>query len=288
MNPVIQTWLDDYACKSKNQYEQALKEILQSITLLSLSRSGFFSHASFYGGTALRIFHGLQRFSEDLDFTLKKPKEDFKLENYFDAIETELMSYDFEVTLSEVKKRNHTNVDSAFLKAESKMHFIKVNIPEEISQSVQHNEFLKIKFEIDTDPATTFESEIQPLLRPMAFSVDVLQLPSLFAGKMHALLFRKWKNRIKGRDFYDLIYYMSRDIPIHLPYLEEKMRKGGTWIEEHPLNREALISLYEERVQQIDFNEAKNDVLAFIKDPRELDLWSTDFFLSFAKKIKVC
>ncbi len=288
MNTVIQTWLEDYKCVDRKDYEQALKEIIQHLSLLGLSRGGFFEDADFYGGTALRIFHNLQRFSEDLDFTLKKSNENFKLRPYFKYIETELNAYGFNVKIDDVIKSNlDSTIESAFLKVDTKIHLLKIKVNTAITDRIQNNEALKIKFEIDINPALSYENELLPLLRPSPFVVGVLKLSSLFAGKMHALLYRNWKTRIKGRDFYDFIYYISRNIPVNLSYLEEKMKMSGDWPNEKKLTREDLLKIYINRIETVDFSNAIQDVSPFIKDQRELSIWNKEFFKKLAVKILV-
>ena len=78
--------LSRYEIKTNDDYKNALHEVMQQIALAGLYRGGFFEHAAFYGGTCLRIFHQLQRFSEDMDFSLLQPNMEFKLENYFTPI----------------------------------------------------------------------------------------------------------------------------------------------------------------------------------------------------------
>src|SRR5271168_5415411 len=104
MNPAILSMLDRYNCVSLQDYENALKEIMQEIALLGLWRSKFFEHTAFYGGTALRILYGLDRFSEDLDFSLLKQNKNFNLTPYLEAIKIELLGFGFSVTVEQKNK----------------------------------------------------------------------------------------------------------------------------------------------------------------------------------------
>ena len=203
MNEAIEQMLSKYSPKSSVDYENALKEILQEIILLGLERNHFFEKAAFYGGTALRILHRLDRFSEDIDFTLLKPDLNFKFDKYFPGLARELKAYGFDFTLERVEKSQDRPVESAFLKTNTRILFLNITGTKSFADKIQKNQSIKIKFEVDVDPATSFDTEIKTVLLPSAFSVKSLTLPSLFAGKMHAVLLRKWKNRIKGRDFYD-------------------------------------------------------------------------------------
>lgn len=285
MNEAIEQMLATYQPKSSIDYENALKEILQEIILLGLDRNGFFEIAAFYGGTALRIIYGLDRFSEDLDFTLLKPDPNFKLDKYFSGIERELKAFGFDFSLHRVDKSEDRKKESAFLKTNTYMLFLTIQGTKGLADRIQKNQTLKIKFEVDVDPSTSFETEIKTLLLPSPFTVKTLTLSSLFAGKMHAALLRKWKNRIKGRDFYDVQWYIARHIPIKKSYLEEKMNASGALA--MPLTKKILIDLFEKRVESIDWDHAKKDVANFLKDKNQVHLWSSLFFKEIIQKIKL-
>lgn len=280
--------LDKYKCETRQDYENALKEIIQEIALLGLWRAKFFEHAAFYGGTALRILYGLDRFSEDIDFSLIEPQIDFELAPYLDAIEVELNSMGFMVNVEERIKTKGTSIDSAFIKAETKEHLIKFDVPEEISAHIHHKERLKIKFEVDTDPPGGFETDAKILLQPIAFSVRTYKLPDLFAGKVHAVLARAWLNgRIKGRDYYDFVWYIGRDVPVQLSHLEQRLRQTGSWSSKKSMTRVDLVNLLEQKFSNLDIELAKRDILPFIKDPQAVAVWSREFFISLLTRLKV-
>ena len=262
MNEAVEQMLAKYNPESMADHENALKEILQEIILLGLDRCGFFEKAAFYGGTALRIMHGLDRFSEDLDFTLLKPDINFKLDKYFSGLERELKAFGFEFFLERVDKSEARTTESAFLKANTQMLFLNIQGAKGFAEGIQKSQTLKIKFEVDTDPATSFDTEIKTLLLPSPYTVKTLTLPSLFAGKMHAALLRKWKTRIKGRDFYDVQWYMARNVAVNKNYLDEKMKASGAISE--PLTEKLLIELFEKRVESINWDQAKTDVIGFL------------------------
>lgn len=264
--------------KTVLEHENALKEIIQEITLTGLARTKFFDKAAFYGGTALRIFHGLPRFSEDLDFTLLKENLDFKLKPFFSGITQTLQSFGFEVAIEEVTKAQTRKVESAFLKANTRMHLLKIDATGTLSRKVQSNKIMTIKFEVDVQAPLGFETEVLTLFPPLTASVSVLKPSSLFAGKMHAILFRDWKGRVKGRDYYDLLWYLGRRIPLKLGYLEQKMKDGGKIPSHTQLSREEVIKRFEDRIAAIDWEKAKKDVMPFLRDPLEVQPWSTDFF----------
>lgn len=291
MSSPIDSLISRYNPKTVQDFENALKEIIQEITLAGLARANFFDKAAFYGGTALRIFYGLPRFSEDLDFTLLHKQSDFSLSHYFNSVQGTLNAFNFDVEFEEINKKNSTDIESAFLKANTKIHLLKIKSAQKFASSVQNNKQnnkkLSIKFEVDTNPPLGFDTEVKVLLPPITSAVKVLTPSSLFAGKMHAILFRQWKNRVKGRDFYDLLWYLGQGHSLNLRYLETKMRDSGNWDGQHSLSRTDLLELLKNRIATIDFKSAAQDVTAFINDPREVDSWNQEFFLSAIQKIKV-
>lgn len=207
MNTVIEQMLRKY--DSKNIYDQknAMKEVMQEIVLYGLSRAGFFREAAFYGGTALRIFYGLDRFSEDLDFSLMTSNPNFDLKAYFPELEKTVRSFGLNVVISEKEKNKESAIRSAFLKGNTKEHFLLFYADEVTANSITKNEALKIKFEIDTMPPAFATFERRFCLAPMPYEINLYDEPSLFAGKIHAVLCRAWQNRVKGRDLYDYVFY---------------------------------------------------------------------------------
>ena len=235
MNEAVARMLERYDNRSIEDYLQALREILQEIALLGLWRSKFFDKAAFYGGPALRILYGLDRFSEDMDFSLLSPMDDFELSAYTTALQKELAAFGFDVRIDQRDKSAESAVQSAFLKADTLNQLLVIETSEEILHEVPRGQVLKIKLEVDTDPPPGFATETKYLLQPIPFAVRAYALPDLFAGKMHAVLCRKWKTRVKGRDWYDLVWYAAHHPQLHLSHLEQRMRQSGHW-----KNKEAL------------------------------------------------
>lgn len=285
MNPAIFSMLERYKCVTSRDYENALKEIIQEVALLGLWRSKFFEHAVFYGGTALRILYELDRFSEDLDFSLLRPDKDFSLSSYLKAIQAELNGMGFSVTVEAREKKVDSAVESAFIKAGTREHLLKIHVPDAISERIQKNMFMNIKLEVDTDPPGGFETEAKHLLQPIPFSVNTYQRPDLFAGKLHAVIQRKWKNRVKGRDYYDFVWYVARDVPVRLSHLEQRLRQSGGW-SEGTLRQPDLLALLQRKFAELDVEAAKKDVLPFLKDPAAVELWSREFFESLLFRLK--
>jgi predicted nucleotidyltransferase component of viral defense system len=279
--------LKKYAPQSFEDYNHALREILQELTLCALWRAKFFEHALFYGGTALRVLHGLDRFSEDMDFSLLQPNANFQLAPFAKVITEELSSWGFQVDLQIKTKSQTTAIQSAFLKTDTTLAMLAVEAPAQLVQMGQGTRQIKIKIEVDTNPPLDFLNETRLLLQPIPFSVRTMTLPSLFAGKMHAVLCRAWGQRVKGRDWYDMVWYVGRAIPLQLSHLEARMRQSGHYDSSAPLSREVLLVLLTQRIQGLNISLAQHDVQNFVRDPDALSLWSHDFFLQVAKIIQV-
>ncbi len=278
MNPMLRQMLARYACRNQAEYVNAIREIMQELALLGLWRSKFFEHAAFYGGTALRIVHGLNRGSEDLDFSLLEPNLEFRLTSYAEALKSELSAFGFAVDFVAKEKNPAFNIDSAFLKGNTRILLISIGLPSTLTDKVYAQKELKIKFEIDLDPPPGFTTEVRTLLRPVPHSVRLYSLPDLFAGKLHAVLCRRWRNRSKGRDWYDLVWYAANHPAVNLEHLEQRMRCSGDYNRESPLTLDALKILLDEAIEKIDLEMLQQDVLPFIRDSQELQLWSKDFF----------
>lgn len=279
---MIKEWLKDYNTKDQQQTFDAMREIMQEIALAGLNRAGFYEKAAFYGGTALRIFYGLDRFSYDLDFSLLAPDPDFSLEPYFDSIVTEFASLGITVSIKE--KVVESNVESAFLKSDTiwKELTLEGIMPQAGVKLMPH---MKIKIEVDTQPPLGFQTEEKLLIRPFSFYVKTFTLPSLFAGKMHALLFRKWKNRVKDRDWYDLEWYIKKGIPIDLDHFLLRAKDTGDWKGEN-ITADQFLEMLSLKINNVDFKNIKDDVVRFIPDDAILNIWGAGYFQELIKKIK--
>lgn len=289
IHPAIAKMLEKYDLSTADKTYEALREILQEIVLLGLSRAGFFNHALFYGGTALRILYGLDRFSEDLDFSLIVPNKDFDLAIYEDAVIEALHSFGFEVTIQ--MKNAEGDIKSAFLKGNTSQHLLNIEAPDDIVKKFGQGRLVKIKFEVDTQPPLDFESEKKTLLVPSPFTINTMTLPSLFAGKMHAILCRNWSSRPKGRDWYDLVWYISNGYALDIKHLNARLQQSCNWADKQnidiksDMNKDDILSLLHKRIEDLDIQSAKRDVEVFISDSRVLDIWSRDFFMAISKQI---
>lgn len=280
MNKLIETMLSKYENKTSTDKKNSLKEVLQEVILCGLSRAGFFKSAAFYGGTALRIFYGLDRFSEDLDFSLKTPNPNFNLADFFPVLEKEINSLGLNFKVEEKVKSVQSNIKSAFLKGNTKEHLLLVYSDTTIAGSVSSNDLIKIKFEVDTTPPdfATFERKYK--LLPFPYEVELYDLPSLFAGKIHAVICRSWKNRVKGRDLYDFVFFLTHNAPVNLKHLKARLVQSGYINDNVDVSINDVKRMLKERFEQIDFQQAKSDVEPFIKDAHALDMWTKEFFES--------
>lgn len=276
-NTVLEQMLHRYDLKSDYDRKNAMKEIMQEIVLCGLSRGGFFKKASFYGGTALRMFYGLDRFSEDLDFSLMTKNPSFSLENYFAALQKEVNSFGLNVTIAEKEKTIRTDIQSAFVKGNTREHLLLFYTPE-IAGRVPANETIKIKFEIDIKPPPFATYERKYRLLPAPYEVNMYDEPSLFAGKIHAVICRGWKSRVKGRDLYDYVFYLGRGTKVNLAHLRARLVDSGYIDRELVCGLQDVKDMLFQKFTSIDYEQAKQDVLPFIKNQSSLALWSADFF----------
>ena len=285
MHDAVRSMFDRYDLHTRDDYTNALREILQEIALLGLWRSKFFEHSAFYGGTALRVLYGHDRYSEDLDFSLLKPDDLFSLEAYAGSLQREINSFGFQVDFERRRKSLQTPIESAFLKTNTYKQLIIIEASEDLLRDLHPSKNLKIKLEVDTDPPGGFETETRYVLQPFPFSVRIFSLPDLFAGKLHAVLCRHWRSRVKGRDWYDLIWYASKHPEVRLSHLEARMRQSGNYCEEKPLSAEKLRKLLREAVDTLDVAKSRQEVSPFVRDHRALDMWSRELFADVVQRV---
>lgn len=283
MNNAIEQMMKAYETSSATDKKNAIKEVVQEIVLCGLSRAGFFEKAAFYGGTALRIFYGLDRFSEDLDFSLISEDKSFELERYLPVLEKELTAWGLNLKVETHEKSIDSDISSAFVKGNTKEQLLLFYPLDNIVKSVPSSEIIKVKFEVDTTPPMYASFEHKYRLLPMPYDVLLYDQPSLFAGKIHAVLCRSWKNRVKGRDLYDYLFYLSRNVPVNLKHLNARLEDTGF----SGGDIETIKKLLNIRFESIDFNQAKQDVLPFVKNPAVLDAWSKELFCSVTEMLTI-
>lgn len=287
MNSIIEQMLAQHPFATQNEKKNSIKEVVQEIVLCGLARAGFFQKAAFYGGTALRIFYGLDRFSEDLDFSLMGTDPDFSLEDYLAAVERELRSYGFHFTAETKNKVNESDALSAFVKGNTKEHILLCYADEQLAKTIVGSELIKVKFEVDTTPPPYAEFERKYRLLPVPYEINLYDMPSLFAGKIHAVICRAWKSRIKGRDLYDYVFYLSHHVSVNLKHLNARLVDSGFESARLDMTLDEVKSILYKRFEMIDYAQAKSDVLPFIHDPGSLDIWSKDFFCAITEALAV-
>ncbi|NCB69910.1 MAG: nucleotidyl transferase AbiEii/AbiGii toxin family protein [Bacteroidia bacterium] len=275
MSNIFDQMLSRYEIQTKDDYTNALHEVMQQIALAGLYRGGFFNKAAFYGGSCLRIFHQLQRFSEDMDFSLLQPDVHFELDNYFEPITAEFKALGREVVINKKEKKKQTNVESAFLKEDTAIY----NLQFRTEQTV------KIKIEVDVNPPTGFNCEHKLLLLPFSFMTRCYSLPDLYAGKMHALLFRNWKARVKGRDWYDFEWYVRNNIPLNFNHFCERTHQFGS-LEDTELTKDFFKQLLKEKIAKTSIEMVKSDVRPFIRNHNDMEIWSTEYFSQLVDMIR--
>lgn len=283
---IFQQMINKYQPKTLEDKKNIIKEVIQEIVLSALSKTDFFENAAFYGGTALRIFYGMDRFSEDLDFSLLESNANFELEKYFKEIKNVSNSMGLNFDISKKEKQIKSNIESAFIKSNTKEVFITFFSNEDDFKKIIHNEKIIIKFEVDINPPSHATTNIKYRLLPFPYQVRVYDIESLFAGKIHAVIARNWGSRIKGRDLYDYIYYLSLGTKVNLQHLEERLKQTKTIKKTDVLTRELLILILNSKFENINYEQAKLDVKPFIKNIDSLELWTVDFFKSITKSIK--
>ncbi len=272
-NEIFDNMLSRYELTTEQQKQNAIFEVNQQIILAGLYAGGFFESAAFYGGTCLRIFHGLQRFSEDMDFSLLAPDENFDFSKYFQPIVDAFALVGREVEITKKDKKSFGKVESAFLKDNTDVYDV----------TFQTEKSIKIKIEVDTNPPLNFTTEQKLLLQPHSFMTRCFTLPDLFAGKMHALVYRAWKNRVKGRDWYDFEWYVRNGVALDFAHLAERCKQFNG----EDITPESFKDKLIERLSTADIKQVKEDVLPFVRNPKELDIWSNDYFVQLAEMVKM-
>lgn len=283
MLDAVTTMIERRNPQNEADWDRSLREVLQETALAGLWRTGFFRQAAFYGGTALRLFHGLDRFSEDLDFTLLIPDELWNISEKLGGLRAEIEAFGFSV---EIDAKHEGKVESAFIKANTKINLIRAAASASLTGKIASNRLVRIKIETDTDPPAEIKTEIKTLLEPFPAAIRVVTRPCLFAGKLHACLCRSWKSRVKGRDWYDLLFFVANKVPVDRQHLEARLRRSGHWNGESPFTETDAKQMLGKRIESIDWKQARDDVTPFVRDSRSLELWGAELFTEAAEKIQ--
>lgn len=285
MNKTLSEMLEKYEIKTDKDEINALKEIIQELVISGLSKSDFFNRAAFYGGTALRIFYDLDRFSEDLDFALVSPDKNFDLSAYFPFIEKEVSLYGLNLKVDTKIKTKESNISSAFLKGDTMEHILIFFSESNLQNNSKLLRDIKIKFEIDINPPSGAKYEIKYKLLPTPHSVRLYNKESLFAGKIHAILCRNWSHRTKGRDLYDYAFFLSKNIKVNMNLVKSKLVESNVLKDDDNFDINILKNMLNEKFKLIDYDAAKNDVAPFLDDSTKLNIWSMEFFQSITDNL---
>lgn len=285
MNSIVEQMISQRESKTPTDKKNSIKEVVQELILCGLSRAGFFQKAAFYGGTALRIFHGLDRFSEDLDFSLITPDPDFRQDEYLPMVEKELESYGLRFTAESKVKSKDSAIQSAFVKGNTREHILLCYADERLAKTIIGSDQIKIKLEVDTAPPPYAEITREFRLLPIPYEINLYDMSSLFAGKLHAVICRAWKNRVKGRDLYDYVFYLGRKTPVNLKHLKARLIDSGFEGAREDMTLDEIKEILYRRFEAIDYSQAKRDVLPFIRNPASLDMWGKTFFQSITDKL---
>ncbi|MGI6089789.1 MAG: nucleotidyl transferase AbiEii/AbiGii toxin family protein [Saccharofermentanales bacterium] len=284
MSTIIEQMLKNYKGQSQRDKKSILKEIMQEMVLCGLSRAGFFKEAAFYGGTALRIFYGLDRFSEDMDFSLMIPNETFDLSFFFPLLSKEIAAFGLSVKIEEKPKTIDSQIQSAFIKGNTLEHML-LFYGNGNNLNIHPEEKIRIKFEIDTNPPAHATFEHQYRLLPSPYEITLYDAPSLFAGKIHAVLCRAWRNRVKGRDLYDYVFFLSRFIPVNIEHLHARLKQSNYLKPDEIFSLSILKQRLQLHFETIDYRQAKEDIVPFIRNQDSLQVWDENFFKQITEKL---
>ncbi len=275
-----------YIPHTRQRQSQVLREIAQEIALAGLWRGKVFEHVSFYGGTALRIVFGLDRYSEDMDFTLDSPNPDFSLAPYLPFVERELRAYGFDVSIQRRISSPPKRSDRAFLKMNTRVSMLTIGVPRGVVETVAREQLLKVKLEVDVDPPQGASTTVSFVYRPQAFSIRTYDLPSMFAGKFIAAVARARQSRIKGRDWYDVVWFVSRNIPVSLVHVRSRLIQTGHLDPNAEWNDSVARTMMVKKIDRLDIESARKDVFPFLRNRSAVEVWSREFFHDVARRMR--
>ena len=280
---LLQNRLESYRCTSAEEEFNAIREMLQEMILAALSRTDFFVRAAFHGGTQLRIFEGVRRFSEDLDFALVSKETGLDLLPYMEKVAEEMSALGVQL---EVKDRTNAamTVKKGFLKNDSLVRILELRFVGK-KGSVGSPGKIVIKMEVDANPPTGATYRAAQLFFPFPASVRSFDRESSFAGKMHALLCRQY---VKGRDWFDFVWYVGERVKINHALLSSALDQVGPWAGHGVATDDKWVG--EQLLQvicRIDWAEARRDVLPFVyaSDRPSVDLWNEAFFANLVNRL---
>lgn len=264
-----------------------VREISQEIVLCGLSRGGFFDVAAFQGGTCLRIFHGLDRFSEDLDFGLTKPDASFDMRKYIPFIENEFGSHGLDVH-PVIREVEGGNITGCMMKGNLRDILRQFGVTEEEMKLIHPDTLLRIKMDVDTDTPDGFRVEHVYKGVPFCYPATLMDMPTLFAGKTSATICRHWGKRFKGRDLFDFEWYVNHGISLNKEFLRSNLIRDGRLAEDEELDDATLQRILHDRFEEINYDSAREDVKSFVlSGSTDFDRWNSDHFIELGSRIKM-
>lgn len=281
LDRVLGAKLREYAPSNAMDQDNVLQELMQHYVLAGLSRAGLFKEAIFHGGTCLRIVYSMNRFSEDLDFLLKRTNPDFRWQPYLEAVQKDCAQEGIAFEVQD-KSEAATAVRKAFLKTDSIGKLLTLELPFER----HHGRKLRIKLEIDTNPPSGSAFATSYITFPVTAALTTQTLESSFALKLHALLCRTY---VKGRDWYDFVWYVARKVRPELVLLENALEQQGPWASRQTsVTWPWLIESLRTVIGQVDWAVARQDVQRFLplREQEALSLWDDAFFLNHLSKME--
>jgi predicted nucleotidyltransferase component of viral defense system len=243
----------------------AMREYLQARILAALQRTGAMIPLAFHGGTALRFLYNSQRYSEDLDFALEWAREQYDFRGYLRAIRSTLTAEGYAV---ELKVSDQKVVHSAFVRFAGLLY--------EVGLSPFRDEVLAVKIEVDTNPPPGAELATTVIRRHVPLQLQHHDRASLLAGKLHAILQRPYT---KGRDIYDLLWYLSdaQWPPPNLILLNNALQQTG-WPGPE-LTAETWREVVRHRLHALNWEQVAADVRPFLEPSADVGLLTLDNLL---------
>lgn len=274
-NSIIESLLNERTINNKNDFSNALREICQKIILVALYKSNFFNKVSFYGGTCLRIFYNLPRFSEDLDFECRDSLGEEEFNAHINKAAVELTKFGIRAESYFKNKVTNTTVISAFI------DIFPANLLE--NRYFNENEKISIKIEAETQIFKSSKLEIKNIYLPVLGKITCYDAPTLFAGKLCAILYRSWGKRVKGRDYFDLYFYLAKKEKINFNYLNEKALASGKIKPGEEMDLNVLKAKLIEKLQTINYEQAKRDFASFVNDENYISFVDKEALIELIK-----
>lgn len=286
MNDIIVAMVKRFDIRTDIERDHAVRQTIQEMVLESLSHTDFFEKVSFNGGTALRIFHNLDRFSEDLDFFLKVNADEFDFEYYIRELRNNLSRFGIDFITDVVNKANNNNIKKGMVSTNTKNLVMSFFLDDRFADSICESQLTKIKIEVDIDPAPYSISERTMSTLPFPYSISVADMSTMFSGKIHAILCRGWKNRVKGRDLYDFVFFINNKTSVNYMFLKEKLITSG--YDGEKLTFDEVKRMLVKKFNDVDYKSAKDDIINFISTEHVvgLDAWCPEFFVSLCDKLR--